>query len=379
MTIKRELFSEDHDRFRDTVRRFLQREAEPNRERWEAQGAFDHAVFDAAGAAGILCPTVPEAYGGPGADPLYSAIVLEEAAPLSNFGLALTMHSEIVTNYMLHFGSEPLKQRYLPRMVAGDWVGALAMTEPAAGSDVKAIRTSALRDGEHYVLNGSKTFISNGTVCDFAIVAAKTEPTAAAKGVSLLIVDMNLPGVNKGPPLKKIGLKSQDTGELFFADVRVPTTQILGEENRGFAYMMQELPWERLQIAISAVAAAEAAYSWTLTYVRDRRAFGQAVAEFQNTRFTLAELKTEITLGRTFVDRCLGLMLRGELDATTASMAKYWCSEMQGRVVDACLQLHGGYGFMAEYPIARAYVDARAQRIYGGTNEIMKELIARDL
>ena len=209
MAIKRELFSEDHDLFREAVRRFLQREAEPNRERWEEQGAFDHAVFAAAGAVGILCPTVPEMYGGPGADPLYSAIVLEEAAPLSNFGLALTMHSEIVTNYILHFGSELLKQRYLPRMVSGDWVGALAMTEPAAGSDLKALRTSALHDGEHYILNGSKTFISNGTVCDFAIVAAKTDPNAVAKGLSLLIVDMNLPGVSRGPPLKKIGLKSQ--------------------------------------------------------------------------------------------------------------------------------------------------------------------------
>jgi alkylation response protein AidB-like acyl-CoA dehydrogenase len=379
MALKRDLFTPEHDLFRETVRRFLQREAEPNRERWEEQGGFDRDVFAAAGAAGILCPSVPETYGGPGADLLYSAIVLEEAAPLSNFGLALTMHSEIVTNYILHFGNEAQKQRYLPRMVAGEWIGALAMTEPSAGSDVKALRTSALREGEHYLLNGSKTFISNGTVCDFAVVAAKTDPSVAAKGVSLLLVDMDLPGVSKGPPLRKIGLKSQDTGEIFFADVRVPAAQLLGAENGGFAYMMQELPWERLQIAISAVAAAEAAYGWTLTYVRERRAFGQAVADFQNTRFTLAELKTEIALGRTFVDRCIGLMLAGELDATMASMAKYWCSEMQGRVVDACLQLHGGYGFMAEYPIARAYVDARAQRIYGGANEIMKELIARDL
>jgi alkylation response protein AidB-like acyl-CoA dehydrogenase len=379
MVLKRDIFTSEHDLFRETVRRFLQREAEPNRERWEERGGFDRNVFAAAGAAGILCPSVPETYGGPGADLLYSAIVLEEAAPLSNFGLALTMHSEIVTNYILHFGNEAQKQRYLPRMVAGEWIGALAMTEPSAGSDVKALRTSALREGEHYRLNGSKTFISNGTVCDFAIVAVKTDPSTAAKGVSLLLVDMDLPGVSKGPPLKKIGLKSQDTGEIFFADVRVPAAQLLGAENGGFAYMMQELPWERLQIAISAVAAAEAAYGWTLSYVRERRAFGQAVADFQNTRFTLAELKTEIALGRTFVDRCIGLMLAGELDATMASMAKYWCSEMQGRVVDACLQLHGGYGFMAEYPIARAYVDARAQRIYGGANEIMKELIARDL
>jgi alkylation response protein AidB-like acyl-CoA dehydrogenase len=289
------------------------------------------------------------------------------------------MHSEIVANYIAHFGSEVLKMRYLPRMVSGEWVGALAMTEPSGGSDVKALRTNAVRTGEHYLLNGNKIFISNATVCDFAIVAAKTDPAADAKGVSLLLVDMSLPGVGKSSPLKKIGLKSQDTGEIFFDEVRVPITCLLGEENMGFAYMMQELPWERLQIAISAVAAAQAAYDWTLAYVRERRAFGQPVAEFQNTRFRLAETKTEVLLGRTFVDRCLRAMLDGQLDATAASMAKYWCTEMQGRTVDICLQLHGGYGFMADHPIGRAYVDARAQRIYGGTNEIMKELIARDL
>lgn len=377
--MKRVLFSPEHELFRDNVRRFLQSEVVPNIERWEARGGFDHGMFAAAGAAGLLCPTVPEEYGGPGADLLYSAVLLEEAAQYSNFGLSLTMHSEIVTNYLLHFGSEQLKHHYLPRMVSGEWVGALAMTEPSTGSDVKAVRTTAVREGDHYVLSGSKTFISNATVCDLVIVVAKTDPAAGAKGVSLLVVDANLPGVTKGKPLKKIGLKSQDTGELFFERVRVPAGNLLGDENKGFAYLMQELPWERLQIAISAIAAAEAAYGWTLAYVRERRAFGQAVADFQNTRFVLAELKTEIQIGRVFVDRCAELLLRGELDAQAASMAKYWCSDLQGKVVDACVQLHGGYGFMAEYPIARAYVDARAQRIYGGTNEIMKELIARDL
>ena len=377
--MKRELFAPEHVLFRDTVRRFLQAEVVPNLERWEARGGFEHAMFEAAGAAGLLCPSVPEAYGGAGADLLYSAVVLEEAAPYSNFGLSLTMHSEIVANYLLHYGSEALKQRCLPRMVSGEWVGALAMTEPGAGSDVKAVQTRALRDGEHYVLNGSKTFISNGTVCDLAVVVAKTDPAAGAAGVSLLLADAHLPGVSKGPPLKKIGLKSQDTGELFFDRVRVPVGNLLGEENKGFSYLMRELPWERLQIAISAIAAAEAAYGWTLAYVRERKAFGQAVADFQNTRFVLAELKTEIRIGRTFVDRCLELLLRGELDAEAAAMAKYWCTDLQGKVVDACVQLHGGYGFMAETPIARAFVDARAQRIYGGTNEIMKELIARDL
>ncbi|WP_197706364.1 acyl-CoA dehydrogenase family protein [Magnetospirillum sp. 15-1] len=377
--MKRELFSTEHDIFRESVRRFLKNEVGPRMETWEHNGGFGHDIFTLAGEAGLLCPSVPEAYDGPDAGLLYSAVILEEAAEYSNFGLSLTMHSEIVANYILHFGSEALKKAYLPRMVTGEWVGALGMTEPNAGSDVKALKTKVVRDGDHYVVSGSKIFISNATVCDFAVVAVKTDPSAGAKGLSLLVIDTNLPGVTKGPPLKKIGLKSQDTGELFFDEVRVPAGQLLGGEGKGFSYMMQELPWERLQLAISAVAAAEAAYGWTLEYVRGRQAFGQAVADFQNTRFVLAELKTEIALGRTFVDRCLTLLLRGELDAQAASMAKYWCSEMQGRVVDAGVQLHGGYGFMAEYPIARAYVDARAQRIYGGTNEIMKELISRNL
>lgn len=275
--------------------------------------------------------------------------MLEEAAQYSNFGLSLTMHSEIVTNYLLHYGGEALKLQWLPRMVTGECIGALAMTEPGAGSDVKAVRTSAVRDGEHYVLSGAKTFISNATVCDAVIVVAKTNPAAGAKGVSLLPVDAHLPGVTKGSPLKKIGLKLQNTGELFFDHVRVPASQLIGAEGQGFAYLMRELPWDRLQIAISAVAAAGAAYGWTLAYERERKAFGQAVVDFQNTRFVLAELKTEIQIGRTFVDRCIQLLLRGELDAQAASMAKYWCSELQGRVVDAGVQLHGGYGFMAEY------------------------------
>ena len=377
--MKREIFQPEHELFRDNVRRFMQLEVAPNIERWEARGGFERSIFDTAAAAGLLCPTVPEAYGGPGADFLYSAALLEEAAEHSNFGLSFTMHSEIVTNYLLHYGSEALKLSYLPRMVSGECVGALAMTEPSSGSDVKSVRTTAVREGDHYVLSGSKTFISNATVCDMVVVVAKTDPSAGAKGVSLLVVDAHLPGFTKGRPLKKMGLKSQDTGELFFDKVRVPVGNLLGEENRGFGYLMQELPWERLQIAISAIAAAEAAYRLTLDYVRERKAFGQAVADFQNTRFVLAELKTEIAIGRTFVDRCMRLLASKELDAEAASMAKYWCSDLQCKVVDACVQLHGGYGYMAEYPIARAYVDARAQRIYGGTNEIMKELISRTL
>ncbi len=377
--MKRLIYTPEHELFRDNVTRFLQDEVKPNLTQWATEGSFGRQVFSRAGAAGLLCPTVPEAHGGAGADPLYSAVILEAAAPFSNFGLALTMHSEIVTNYFLHYASESLKRRWLPRMVSGECIGALAMTEPGAGSDVKAIKTRAVREGDFYLLSGSKTFISNATVCDVVIVVASTNPSSGAKGLSLFAVDAHLPGITKGPPLRKLGLRAQDTGELFFDNVRVPADHLIGEEGKGFAYLMQELPWERLQIAVSAVAAAQDAYRMTLDYVRQRQAFGQAIADFQHTRFLLAELKTEIQIGQTFVDRCLADLLRGELNAQAASMAKYWCSEMQGRVVDACVQLHGGYGFMDEQPIARAYVDARAQRIYGGTNEIMKELIARDL
>jgi len=365
--------------FRETMARFLRDEVGPKLEEWEGQGRFDHTLFEKAGDAGLLCPCVPDAFGGPEADVLYSVVVLEEAAPYSNIGLSFAMHSEIVTNYLLHYASDLLKRRWLPEMVTGRCIGALAMTEPGAGSDVKAVRTTAVRDGDHYRLDGSKTFISNAFNCDVVIVVAKTDPAAGAKGVSLFLVDTKLPGVTKGAPLKKVGLKSQDTGELFFDKVRVPADHLIGEENKGFAYLMQELPWERLQIAVSAVAAAEAVYQETLAYVRERKAFGQHVADFQATRFALAEMKTEIRLGRVFVDDCIRRLVKGDLDAQTASMAKYWTSELQGRVADACVQLHGGYGFMREYPVARAWVDARAQRIYGGTTEIMKELIARDL
>jgi len=377
--MQRRIYNADHEQYRATVRRFMDEEVAPHLERWEAAGRFDREVFVHAGKKGLLCPTVPEEYGGAGADALYSAVLLEEAAPQANMGLSFSMHSEIVTNYLLHFASEPLKRQWLPRMVTGECLTALAMTEPAGGSDVKALRTIAVREGDDYLITGAKTFISNGTLCDMVVVAARTDLVAGAKGLTLLAVNASTPGLTRGQPLRKIGLKSQDTGELFFDRVRVPADAVIGEPNRGFAYMMQELPWERLQIAVSAVAAAAAAYAITVDYVRDRRAFGQAVADFQHTRFLLADLKTEILLGRTFVDRCLEEHMQGRLDAESASMAKAWCSDMQGRVVDACVQLHGGYGFMAEYPIARAWVDARAQRIYGGTNEIMKELISRDL
>lgn len=377
--LKRTLFNPDHELFRDNVKRFMTEEVAPHREAWEEQGCFGRELFTAAGRAGLLCPAMPEAYGGSGADALFTAIILEEGAAHANIGLSLCMHSDIVGNYLLHCASDDIKQRFLPGMATGELIGALGMTEPSAGSDVNGIRTTAVRDGDHYVINGSKIFISNGINSDFVVVVAKTDSSAGAKGISLIIVESGTPGYSKGKPLKKMGLKSQDTGELFFDNVRVPVSNLIGEENKGFIYSMQELPWERLLVAVSAIAAAEAALTWTIDYVKERTAFGRQVVEFQNTRFTLAELKTEIQIGRVFVDHCMDLHLRGELDATTASMAKYWSTDLQCKTVDAGVQLHGGYGFMWEYPIARAYVDARAQRIYGGTNEIMKELIARSL
>jgi acyl-CoA dehydrogenase len=376
---ERTLFKEEHTQFRDAARRFMETEVQPHRERWEEQGYVDREVWLKAGKAGFLCPSMPEQYGGAGADRLYSMVLIEEQARIGDSGLGFGLHSEIVAPYLLHYGSEELKQRYLPKMASGEMIGAIAMTEPSAGSDLQGIRSTAVREGDHYVLNGSKTFITNGWHSDLVIVVAKTDPAKGAKGTSLFVVDTSMPGFAKGKRLKKIGLKAQDTAELFFDNVKVPAANLLGQENTGFVYLMQELPWERMQIAISAVAGAEAALAWTTDYTRSRKAFGTEVMSFQNTRFTLAEAKTEIQIARIFVDRCMELLLEKKLDAVDAAMAKYWTTDLQCKVIDACLQLHGGYGFMWEYPIARAYADARVARIYGGTNEIMKELISRTL
>jgi acyl-CoA dehydrogenase len=379
-SIPRTLFEPEHEQFRDALRRFVVTEVLPHRERHEKQGFIDRDVWLKGGAAGFLCPTMPEEYGGAGADRRYSVVVFEETARLGAVSLlGWSLHSDIVAPYLLHYGTEALKQAYLPRMATGEMIGAIAMTEPGAGSDLQAIRATAVRDGDHYVLNGAKTFITNGSHCDLVVVAAKTDPSRGASGTSLFVVDTTMPGFTKGRRLEKVGLKAQDTGELFFDDVRVPAGHRLGEEGRGFAYLMQELPWERLQIALTAVALAEVALGWTLDYCRDRKAFGKTILEFQNTRFTLAEAKTELQVARVFVDRCVELVLAGTLDAATASMAKYWCTDLQCKVIDACLQLHGGNGYMWEYPIARAWADARVSRIYGGSNEIMKELISRSL
>jgi acyl-CoA dehydrogenase len=305
--------------------------------------------------------------------------MFEEIARAGFTGLGFGLHNEIVAPYILSYGSEAQKDRYLPAMARGEIVGAIAMSEPAAGSDLQGIRSTAHDAGDHFVLNGSKTFITNGWHADLVIVVAKTDPSAGAKGTSLLLVERGMPGFEKGKRLKKVGMKAQDTSELFFDNVKVPKANLLGDVNRGFIYLMQELPWERLQIAISGIAAAQAAIDWTMDYTKERKAFGTTVASFQTTRFKLAELQTEVQVARVFVDRCTELLLEGKLDTATASMAKYWCSDLQCKVIDECVQLHGGYGFMWEYPIARAWADARVQRIYGGTNEIMKEVIARSI
>ncbi|MGE0874234.1 MAG: acyl-CoA dehydrogenase family protein [Burkholderiales bacterium] len=377
--IPRTLFAAEHETFRDSVRRFMDAEVVPHDERWQEQGYVDRDVWKKAGANGFLCASMPEEYGGAAADKRYSIILIEEQARANNSSLGFGLHSEIVAPYLNHYGTPALKAKYLPKMASGDMIGAIAMSEPGAGSDLQAVKTTAIRQGDKYVLSGSKTFITNGWNCDLVIVVAKTDPARGAKGTSLLVVDTSMQGFSKGKRLKKMGLKGQDTAELFFDNVEVPAGNLLGEAGNGFIYLMQELPWERMQIAIGAVAKAEAAIQWTIDYVRERKAFGKPVADFQTTRFKLAELATEAQVLRVFVDRCIELLLEGKLDAATASMAKLQASDAECRIIDECLQLHGGYGYMWEYPISRAYVDARVQRIYGGTNEIMKEVISRSM
>ncbi|RAU46978.1 MULTISPECIES: acyl-CoA dehydrogenase family protein [unclassified Pseudomonas] len=377
--LPRPLFSPEHELFRDSVRKFLEQQAAPFHAQWEKQGHVERSLWNRAGEQGMLCSHLPEEYGGMAADFLYTTVVIEEIYRLGLTGIGFSLHSDIVAPYILHYGDEALKRKYLPRMVSGELVSAIAMTEPGAGSDLQGVKTTAVLQGDEYVINGSKTFITNGFLADLVIVVAKTDPKAGAKGTSLFLVEAGTPGFEKGKRLEKVGMKAQDTSELFFQDVRVPKENLLGQAGMGFAYLMQELPQERLTVAIGAIASAEAALQWTLDYTRERKAFGQAIADFQNTRFKLAEIATEVQIGRVFIDRCLALHLEGKLDVPTAAMAKYWATDLQCKVLDECVQLHGGYGFMWEYPIARAWADARVQRIYAGTNEIMKEIIARSL
>ncbi len=378
--IERSLFNADHEGFRDSFRRFVEKEVVPFHDAWEVQGYVDREVWRSAGANGFLCMTMPEEYGGAGADRLYSVAQMEEIARSGVSGIGFGLHSEIVAPYILHYGTEEQKKKYLPLLATGEMVGAIAMSEPAAGSDLQGVKTTAIRQADGgYLLNGSKTFITNGWHADLVIVVAKTDPAAGAKGTSLFLVERGMAGFSKGKRLKKLGMKAQDTSELFFDNVRVPAENLLGGEGKGFICLMEQLPWERLQIAIGAVASAQAAIDWTVQYVKDRKVFGQPVGNYQNTRYTLAELQTEVQVARVFVDKCCELVCEDKLDTATASMAKYWCSDLQCKVMDECVQLHGGYGYMWEYPITRAYADARVQRIYGGTNEIMKELISRHM
>lgn len=375
----RAIFGPEHEAFREQVRRFVRTEIAPHSLKWDADGIVPRDLWLKAGAAGILCPGISEKYGGGGGDRLHSAIAMEEVAGAGHFGPGFGLHSDIVAPYIEAYGSEVQKQQYLPRMARGEAIGAIAMTEPSGGSDLQAIKTTAIKHGDNYVLKGQKTFITNGEMADVIIVVAKTDPTAGAKGTSLFLVDGGTPGLSRGARLHKLGMHSQDTSELFFDDVIVPDSALLGAENSGFPLMMKELAWERLQIAIMAVALLENALVWTVDYTASRSAFGNKLLEFQNTRFKLAEAKAEIIVARIFVDHCIGLAMKGELDSVTSAVAKLWVTEIQSRILDEFLQHHGGYGYMWEYPICRAFADTRVHRIFGGPNEIMKEIIARTL
>ena len=377
--IKRNIFSEDHELFRESVRKFVEQELVPHHERWEEAGKVDREAWLKAGAAGILCCDAPEDYGGSGADFLYNAVVIEELARAGITGAGFTVHSDMMATYIASFGTAAQKEKWLPKMISGEVIGALAMTEPGAGSDLKAIRTTAVRDGDDYVINGQKVYISNGQNCDLLVVACKTNPAAGARGVSLILVEATRPGFKRGRNLKKIGLKAQDTSELFFDDVRVPVSNLLGEENRGFSLLMTKLARERLTQAIRSIVVAEQAIQWTVEYTKDRKAFDQTIGDFQNTRFKLAELATQTAAGRALVDQWIALFMKDELDPVDAAMAKLYACDLHVKTVDECLQFFGGYGYMLEYPIARAYIDARIVRIAGGAAEIMKQIIGKSL
>ena len=373
--------SEEHTMLQDSVRRFFTDKWVPHAGTWREAGIMPRACWNEAGAQGLLCLSSPSAYGGGGGDFGHEAVVILEASRANLSGWGGGLHSAIVAPYLFHCGTEEQKQRFLPRMATGELATAIAMTEPGTGSDLQAVRTTARRDGDEYVINGAKTFITNGQHANLIIVVCKTDPTQGARGTSLLVVETdNAPGFERGRNLDKLGMEAADTSELFFNDVRVPVANLLGEgEGHGFFQLMGQLPQERLNIAIQGIATIERALELTIDYVKQRGAFGKKVIDFQNTQFVLAECKTEATIARVFVDHCIEQHLKGKLDASTASMAKYWVTDLENKIIDRCLQLYGGFGYMSEYPIARMYRDSRVQRIYGGTNEIMKVLIARTL
>jgi alkylation response protein AidB-like acyl-CoA dehydrogenase len=380
--MQRTLFEDEHEQFRQSLRRWLAKEVAPHQREWEAAGIVPREIFLAAGELGFLAMAVPTEYGGGGVDDFrYNLIIGEEVQAIGNgaAGLGFTLHNDICLPYFLRYGTDEQKQRWLPGIASGQLITAIAMTEPGIGSDLASMSTTAIGDGEQYIVNGSKTFITNGINADLVITAVKTHPAEQHSGISLLVLERGMEGFLRGRNLEKVGMHAQDTAELFFTDVAVPRDNRLGEEGRGFIYLVSNLPQERLSIAAAGVAAARAALNWTLAYVRQRSAFGQTIGSFQNTRFVLAELATQVELGQTYIDRCVVGLNDGDLTAEEAAMAKWWCTELQNRVVDRCLQLHGGYGYMLEYPIARAFIDARVTTIYGGTTEIMKEIIGRSL
>jgi alkylation response protein AidB-like acyl-CoA dehydrogenase len=383
--MKRTLYEDVHEDFRASFRTFLQREVlgeEGRYGEWERAGIVPREVFALAGRGGFLGMSIPERYGGAGAEDFrFNLVIGEETqrAGVGGFGLGITLHNDICLPYFLSYCNDEQRERWLPGIASGELITALAMTEPGVGSDIASMSTRARREDDHYVVDGTKTFITNGINADLVVVAVKTDPSERHRGISLLVLERGMQGFERGRNLEKIGQHSQDTAELSFSDLHVPVENLLGEEGEGFRYLVSNLPQERLSIAASAVAAAEAALGWTLDYVRERQAFSQPIGSFQNSRFVLAEIRTETEIARAFVDRCAEALNAGELTPEDAAMAKWWCTDLQGRVVDRCLQLHGGYGYMLEYPIARAYADARVTRIYGGTNEIMKEIVGRSM
>jgi alkylation response protein AidB-like acyl-CoA dehydrogenase len=381
-SMKRTIFSPEHQDYRESVRRFIAAEVLPNHQQWEQAGIVPRELFAKAARQGLLAMSVPEAYGGAGAEDFrFNQVVVEEVAYacVAGSGLGITLHNDICLPYFLSYCNEQQRRRWLPGIADGTLITALAMTEPGIGSDLASMSASARREDDHYVVNGAKTFITNGINADLVILAVKTDPAERHRGISLMIVERGTAGFERGRNLEKLGMHAQDTAELFFADAPVPVENLLGEEGRGFHYLVSNLAQERLSIAIAGVAAAQAALDMTLAYVRERQAFGQPIGSFQASRFALAEIKAEIELATVYVDQAVMALVRGELSAEDAALAKWWCTELQGRTVDRCLQLHGGYGYMLEYPIARAYADARVTRIYGGTTEIMKEIVGRSL
>jgi len=376
--LKREIFEKDHQMFRDSFRKFVEREVMPHHEEWEKNKLVPREVWKKAGDNGFLGFNVPEEYGGMGVvDFRYNAIITEELVKVGASGPGFSLHNDICIPYILHYGTEEQKQRFLPKMVSGEYITAIAMTEPNTGSDLAGVRTTAIRENGCFTVNGQKTFITNGINSDIVITVVKTTPEEKHSGISLLLIERGMEGFERGRNLDKMGMKAQDTAEMYFSNVQVPENNLLGDEGAGFFYLMTELPQERMSIAIGAVAGSKAALEMTMKYAQEREAFGRPIGTFQNSRFKFAEMKTEIQIAEVFVDKCVEELNKGELTTEVASMAKWWTTELLKRVVDTCVQLHGGYGYMMEYPIAKAYLDARVQSIYGGTTEIMKEIIGR--